>query len=76
MTARDFIAPPWREFPGCNPTAHSRPSGWAEHGARWLRYFRSLKPNERDLYEDAYPGPKGWESFYETVREEIAREES
>jgi hypothetical protein len=75
MSNRDFVPPPWRAFPGYTPPASPRPVGWTQHGIKWLNYFRSLKPNERELYEDAYPGPHGWESFYPSAREEIEKAE-
>ena len=76
MSNRDFVPPPWRVFPDYTPPASPRPSGWTQHGIKWLKYFRSLKPNERELYEDAYPGPRGWESFYPSAREEIDKADS
>jgi hypothetical protein len=53
------VPPPWREFPGNDPTW----GGWRQGSSEawlvdvWLPFWRALSPRERDEYLRQWPPP-------------------
>ncbi|HEY9007703.1 MAG TPA: NADAR family protein [Ohtaekwangia sp.] len=79
MEARDFLRsmgefgyisgflPPWKKFPGINPTDMFWRMGVGEdYIIQYSKYFLSLSEREKTIYKLSYPTPNGdWAGYYE-----------
>ena len=59
--------PLWIAFPEVTMDMYPRPQAWNAYSDEWTRWYISLQRDERHAYEDTYPEPHNWDSFYRFV---------